>query len=141
MHREDDPRVDLMGTDSHGRQWLIEVKTSSRPGQVAQAAEQLVTYMDEGVIRVLVVPFMSRAGAETANRARLNWIDLSGNANIRAENLRVWVQGRPNELRSRGRPSSPFAPKSARVTRTLLLEPSRWWHQKDLAAVTGLDDG
>ncbi len=120
---------------------MMEVKNSSRPGQVARAAEQLLAYEDEGVIPVLVVPFMSRAGAETADRMRLNWIDLSGNAHVRTENLHLWVQGRPNELGSRGRPSSPFAPKSARVTRALLLDPARWWVQKDLAAVTGLDDG
>jgi hypothetical protein len=137
----DAPQADLLASDGHGRLWVIEVKSSSRPGHVERAAEQLLAYADGGVIPVLVVPFMSRAGAETADRARLNWMDLSGNAHIRAENLHLWVLGRPDELRSRGRPSSPFAPKSARVTRALLLNPYRWWLQKDLAAVTGLDDG
>jgi hypothetical protein len=137
----DDLGVDLVASDSHGRQWVVEVKSSSRPGQVSRAAEQLLHYAREDVIPVLVVPFMSPAGAEAANRARLNWIDLSGNAHIRAENLHIWIQGRPNEMRSRGRPSSPFAPKSARVTRTLMLDPRRWWLQKDLVAATGLDDG
>jgi hypothetical protein len=135
------PEADLIASDARGRLWMIEVKSSSRPGQIERAAQQLRTYADEDVIPVLVVPFMSRAGAETADRARLNWMDLSGNAHIRAENLHLWVVGRPNELRPRGRPSSPFAPKSARVTRTLLLDPYRWWFQKDLAAATGLDDG
>ena len=139
--RDDARQADFIATDGQGRVLVMEVKNSSRPGQVARAAEQLLAYTDKGVIPVLVVPFMSRAGAETAERMRLNWIDLSGNAHIRAENLHLWVQGRPNELGSRGRPSSPFAPKSARVTRTLLLDPARWWIQKDLAAVTGLDDG
>jgi hypothetical protein len=137
----DDRGVDLVASDSRGRQWLIEVKTSSRPGQVARAAEQLLRYAGEDVIPILVVPFMSQAGAEAADRARLNWIDLSGNAHIRSKNLHIWVQGRPNELPSRGRPSSPFAPKSARVTRTLLLDPKRWWLQKELVAATDLDDG
>jgi hypothetical protein len=139
--QEDDLGVDLTVSDSHGRQWIVEIKSSSRPGQVSRAAEQLLPYARGDVIPVLVVPFMSRAGAEAADRARLNWIDLSGNAHIRAENLHVWIQGRPNELRSRGRPSSPFAPKSARVTRTLLLDPRHWWFQKDLVVATGLDDG
>lgn len=139
--QDSDWEVDLVASDSRGRQWVMEVKSSSRPGQVSRAAEQLLHYAREDVIPVLVVPFMSRAGAEAADRVRLNWIDLSGNAHIRAENLHVWVQGRPNELRSRGRPSSPFAPKSARVTRTLLLNPQRWWLQKELVAATGLDDG
>jgi hypothetical protein len=140
-HLSDMPGVDLVAIDDRGRRWAIEIKNSSRPGQIARAAEQLLAYASEDVIPVLVVPFMSRAAAETADRARLNWIDLSGNAHVRAENLHLWVQGRPNQLRSRGRPSSPFAPKSARVTRTLLLDPFRWWIQKDLVAATGLDDG
>ncbi|MBV9338354.1 MAG: hypothetical protein JO243_20905 [Solirubrobacterales bacterium] len=139
-----DAGIDLMAGDEHGRCWLIEVKSSSRPGQVAHAAEQLRAYaQSEGseAIPLLVVPFMSAAGAEAAERARVNWLDLSGNAHIRAENLHVWVQGRPDELRARGRPSSPFAPKSARVTRMMLLDPWRWWRQRDLVVATGLDDG
>lgn len=48
---------------------------------------------------------------------------------------------RPSRYRSAGRPSSPFAPKSARVSRVLLLDPARWWRQKDLVSATGLDDG
>ena len=140
-HRDHAPRADLIATDGRGRVLVIEVRSSSRPGQVARAAEQLLACPREGVIPVLVVPFMSRAGAETADRVRLNWIDLSGNAHVRAENLHLRVQGRPNELGSRGRPSSPFAPRSSRVTRALLGDPARWWVQKDLATVTGLDDG
>jgi hypothetical protein len=133
--------VDFTASDGRGRHWVFQVKSSSRPGQVARAAEQLLAYAGEPAIPVLAVPFMSRSGADTADRARLNWIDLSGNAHIRAENLYLRVQGRPNELPPRGRPSSPFAPKSARVTRTLLLDPGRWWRQKDIAAATGIDDG
>src|SRR5487761_198654 len=71
-HSDDAPQVDLIASDESGRRWVIEIKNSSRPGQVARAAEQLLPYADEGVIPVLVVPFMSRAGAETADRVRLN---------------------------------------------------------------------
>jgi hypothetical protein len=136
--------IDLVADDQRGRRWLIEVKSSSRPGQVAHAAEQLRVYAEASAsdgIPLLVVPFMSSAGAETAEREGLNWLDLSGNASIRADNLHVWVQGRPDELRMRGRPSSPFAPKSARVTRVMLLDPARWWRQRDLVEATELDDG
>src|ERR1700739_5085995 len=84
---------------------------------------------------------MSPAGAEVAQDEGINWIDLSGNAHIRADDMYVHVEGHPNRYRSAGRPSSPFAPKSARVTRVLLIEPDRWWRQKDLVSETGLDDG
>ena len=136
-----DPGVDFLARDTQDRRWVFEVKASSRPGQVDRAAQALKAFGGGDAIRVLVVPYMSKAGAETAERAGLNWIDLSGNASIRDEGLRVWVQGKPNELRTAGRPSSPFAPKSARVSRALLLEPKRWWRQKDLAIATQLDDG
>jgi len=133
--------IDVLADDSRGRRWAIEIKNSSRPGQVDRAAAQLVHHEDEGFIPILVVPYMSKAGAETADRRGLNWLDLSGNAHIRDEGLHIWVQGQPDRFRAVGRPSSPFAPKSARVTRTLLLDPGRWWRQKDLADATSLDDG
>jgi hypothetical protein len=144
LHQEDmrhDRGIDVVADDTQGRRWAIEIKNSSRPGQVDRAAAELERFGDEGFIPILVVPFMSKAGAETAERRGLNWLDLSGNAHIRAEGLHVWVQGRADRLRGAGRPSSPFAPKSARVTRTLLLDPTRWWRQKDLSDTTGLDDG
>jgi hypothetical protein len=136
-----DRGIDLLAHDAKGRRWAIEIKSSSRPGQVDRAAAQLHRLEDEGFIPILVVPYMSKAGAETAERRGLKWLDLSGNACIRDEGLHIWVQGRPNRLKAAGRPSSPFAPKSARVTRTLLLDPARWWRQKDLVDATGLDDG
>ena len=136
-----DSGVDFLARDTQDRRWVFEVKASSRPGQVDRAAQQLKVLGGGDTIPVLVVPYMSKAGAETAERAGLNWIDLSGNASIQDEGLRVWVQGKPNELRAAGRPSSPFAPKSARVSRALLLEPKRWWRQKDLVVATQLDDG
>ena len=136
-----DREIDLLADDARGRRWAIEVTSSSRPGQVQRAAAQLGELVGEEFIPILVVPYMSRAGAETADRLRLNWLDLSGNAHIRDQGLHVWVKGQPNRLRAAGRPSSPFAPKSARITRTLLLDPARWWRQKELADATGLDDG
>lgn len=141
---QEDPHdrgVDFCAHDSRGRKWLFEVKSSSRPSQIDRAANNLRHWLDSGAITVLVVPYMTEAGAETADRYQLNWLDLSGNAHIRANDLLIWVQGRPNKRPIAGRPSSPFAPKSARVARLLLLEPKRWWRQKDLVTATGLDDG
>jgi Transcriptional regulator, AbiEi antitoxin, Type IV TA system len=136
-----DLNVDLVGMDTAGRRWLFEVKASSRADQVARAAAQLLSHADRDTIPVLVVPYMTPGGAEAADRVGLNWIDLSGNARVRAPGLHIRVQGHPNQFPSRGRPSSAFAPKSARIARALLLDPSRWWRQKDLVDATGLNDG
>ena len=127
--------------DSHDRRWLIEVKSGASPGVVASAAERMASLATHDGIAVLVVPFMTAAGAKAAAERNLNWLDLSGNAHIRDKDLYVSVQGRSNQFAARGRPSSAFAPKSSRVTRALLLDPERWWRQKELSEHTGLDAG
>lgn len=136
-----DGGVDLVGHDEQGHRWVFQVKASSQPGRVADVASRMRDLRRDDTIPILVVPYMAPAGARAAEEAGLSWIDLSGNARIRSDDLYVRVEGRPNQFRSRGRPSSPFAPKSARVTRVLLEDPGRWWRQKELVAATGLDDG
>jgi hypothetical protein len=141
VRRESANRQPDAVADVRGRRWVFEVKSSSRPGVVASAAAQLATWAEHGELRVLVVPFMTPAGAKTAAECEVNWLDLSGNAHIRAEDLYISVLGKPSQFVARGRPSSPFAPKSSRVARAMLLEPERWWRQKELSATTDLDDG
>jgi hypothetical protein len=130
--------------EAGGHVWVVEVKRSSSPGTVATTANQLRQHIENaapGSAPLLVVPYMTKAGAEAAAHRHLNWIDLSGNARLRDQELYVWVEGKPNRFPQRGRPSSPFAPKSARATRLMLVDPWRWWRQKDLAEATRLDDG
>jgi stage V sporulation protein SpoVS len=130
--------------EAGGRVWFVEVTSSSSPRTVAAAAEQLhrhVAAAQLSALGVLVVPYMTKAGARTATGLELNWIDLAGNGHIRDQGLHVRVEGLPNLLPARGRPSTPFAPTSARVSRLMLLDPWRWWRQKSLASETGLDDG
>ena len=124
----------------NGRRWLIQIKSTSAPGVIADVAERTPPSADDH-IEVLVVPFMTPAGARAAEQAHLNWIDLSGNAHVRDEDLYISVQGRPNQFATPGRPSSAFAPKSSRIARTLLLDPGRWWRQAQLAEHTDLDQG
>ncbi|MBB4660859.1 hypothetical protein [Conexibacter arvalis] len=138
---------DVAGIDAvariHGRDLCLHVTPSSRPGAIDDAATQLREVMESAdpiADVAVVVPYMTRAGMQTARERGLDWIDLAGNAQLFGEHYYVHVRGRPDVMRPRGRPSSPFAPKSSRVSRALLLDPSRWWRQSDLAASTGLDD-
>lgn len=135
-----DMGVDVV-VDAGGRRWRVQLKSSSSPGVVAAVAPQLTAIDDPAARAVLVVPYMTPAGARTAEERRVNWIDLSGNAHLRDDRLHIWVQGHPNAFAKRGRPSSAFAPKSSRVARVLLLDPERWWRQKDLSERTDLDAG
>lgn len=139
--RRPDRGVDVLIDLPDGRRLVAEVKSSARSGDVAAAARQALAHAQEGELPVVVVPYMGEAGARAAEAAGVGWIDLSGNALLRDGDLFVRVEGRPNRYPSRGRPSSPFAPASARVTRHLLHDPDRWWTQAELAKATGLDDG
>lgn len=138
-HGPADRGWDLVG-EGHGRRWLFEVKQSSSPGLVSVAAEQFEASREDE-LHVLVVPYMTSAGEKAAERFGINWVDLSGNAHVRADQLYIFVKGQPDRFVRRGRPSSPFAPKSARITRLMLLAPHRWWRRKDLVSAAELDSG
>ncbi|MBF6618961.1 MAG: hypothetical protein ITG02_01860 [Patulibacter sp.] len=140
-----DRGLDALLTDHQQREWAIEFKASGAAGVVARAADQLLAALagDDlaDAIPVLAVPYMTPGGARAAVERGINWIDLSGNAHIRADQLYISREGRPNAFPARGRPASAFAPVSARVARQMLADPRAWWRQKDLAASTALDDG
>jgi DNA-binding MarR family transcriptional regulator len=90
---------------------------------------------------LLVVPFMGEAGRRLCSESGVSWLDLSGNARIVAPGVHVHVEGKENRFKRRGRPSDPFAPKSARVTRWLLVHPDEFHVQQELAAGIGVGAG
>jgi Transcriptional regulator, AbiEi antitoxin, Type IV TA system len=94
-----------------------------------------------GAIPVVVVPYMGDVGKSLCAGAAVSWFDLSGNAHIVGPGLRVLIEGKPNKYTRRGRPSTAFAPRSARITRRLLVDPERSFRQQELARETGLDEG
>jgi len=94
-----------------------------------------------GGVALLVVPFMGEAGQRLCRESDVSWLDLSGNARIVAPGIHVHVEGKENRFKRRGRPSDPFAPKSARVARWLLVHPDKFHVQQELAAAIGLGAG
>jgi hypothetical protein len=90
---------------------------------------------------VVGVPYMGDVGKSVCTELGVSWFDLSGNADITAPGLRILVEGKSNQFVRRGRPSNAFAPKSARIARHLLIDPSKSCRQQDLAREVNLDDG
>lgn len=90
------------------------------------------------LVPVLVTPFLGPTGQEICRAQGVSWLDLSGNADIRGEGLRLRVSGEPNRFVARGRPSNPFAPKSARLVRWFLENPNATPRRGELAVATGL---
>ena len=111
--------------------------------RVRRSAEELERsgQVGEKVVPLMAVPFMGDVGRERCAEYGVSWMDLSGNARIVAPGLRILIEGKPNRYKRRGRPSTAFAPKSSRIARWLLMHPAEPLTQRELARVTGTDEG
>jgi DNA-binding transcriptional ArsR family regulator len=120
----------------------VAIARESRRPLVARAAERAREWAGDNGAAVVAAPYMTPAGIDAAERAKANWLDLAGNAHlVLAPALAIQIEGRPPGANRPGRPSSPFAPASSRVSRALLVEPQRSWAQKELTVATGLAQG
>lgn len=127
-----------------GHYFAVELAEIGSAGPVAVHAERatkVAKAQRKRVIPVVATPYMGPSGKEACKRAGVSWFDFSGNARIIAPGLRIIVDGRPNRFPKRGRPSTPFAPKSSRIARWLLMHPNQPVTQRELALSTGVSEG
>lgn len=133
-----------LALEADGYQFLVECKSTSARAPLLLALQQIEEIkgsFQKDAIPLIVVPYMGKSGRSFCRDHELSWIDLSGNAHIKAPGLLIHVEGRPNRFKSVGRPSNVFAPKSARIARQLLIEPEKSYNQRELSQITGLDEG
>ena len=139
--RVGDEEIDLLVKSDWGR-LVVEFKGSAATASVRGAIEQVRRLASAPHhIAVVAVPHMGEVGRRLCEEEGVSWFDLSGNAHLVARGLRILVSGRPNASPTRGRPSTVFAPRSARIARRLLIDPKRVWRQRELAREVGLDEG
>jgi len=130
-----------------GLRFLVQVKSGARSESVSQAINQLneFAHSHPNTHPLLVVPSMGDTGAEICERHGMNWLDLRGNASIRADKYRVFISGRNNHnIGGLIRPSppnlNPFSRKAGRIIHAVLSDPKRAWKRSELDC-TGLDKG
>lgn len=125
--------------------FLIEYKARSNAEAVGSALQQIRSWrpptQDRALVTLLVVPYMGAVGRRLCEADGVNWMDLSGNAFMRAPGLNVNVRGRPNRYARPGRPQDVFAPKAARLARVFLTYPDQGWHNHSLVEATQLSKG
>lgn len=126
-----------------GFNFILEFKSIHQVGAVASAIKQLQRYetIVENAIPLVVVPFMDEAGMKHCKEAGVSWLDLSGNADVKAPGLRLYVRGEKNKYKRPGRKENPFSPKSSRIARRLLYRPEERLTQRELTESTGLSEG
>lgn len=124
--------------------FVIETKSSGAGAAVSHAAEQArasAASVSKKAVPIVVVPYMGETGRKVCQQAGVQWIDLSGNAHIVAPGVRILIEGKPNQFKPRGRPSSAFAAKSSRIARWLLIHPETFLTQREIAVATDVDEG
>ena len=138
-----DPDSDLL-VRAAGHTFVVGVVSRALPGLIAARAECVTAAtnrLDARATPLLAAPFMTDSARQACEAAGAQWIDLCGNARIVVSGLRVIVDGYPNRFRVVGRPSSVFAPKSARVVRWLLMHSQGAVTQRMIARATDMDEG
>ena len=136
-------RADLV-IAAGAHKFVVEYKSRANAADVLAAisvVQEQAPSLGKKVIPLVAVPYMGEVGQRLCAEAGVNWLDLSGNAHLEAPGLHVHVEGRPNQFTRPGRPSTVFAPKSARIARWLLIHPRQSFSQQQLANSTGLDKG
>lgn len=123
-----------------GRTLLVEVKASPTPALLPQW-EALRRTAKRAELPLLVVPYMTTSGRRFCQLHAIDWVDLCGNASIRAPGLHVRIEGRPDRYPRRGRPPSVFERRSSRLARVLLQQPGREWSVRECARASGLNEG
>lgn len=124
--------------------FAIEFKGSSELAAIARGIDQiqnLARELDPQWIPLFATHYMTPSGRERCKEAGCSWIDLAGNASIKADGIHIYVEGRPNQFKQKGRPTSVFAPKSSRIARWLLIHPDRFFFQREIAQSTSMDEG
>jgi hypothetical protein len=138
-----DMQVELVD-DSHGIVRLIQGNV-----EVALRALGLSVPYPSGLRRLLsaehdidlVIADRVPAGLRrAAEEAGLSYLDINGRGRILAPGLVYLALPEPDAAVERS-PSSPFAPKSSRVVRTLLSSPRQPWRISDIALLSHLNPG
>jgi hypothetical protein len=143
-----EPQQGKIGRDflvkASGYHFLVECKSTAARAPLLMALRQISEIKDsfkKNTIPLIVVPYMGKSGMDFCQDHDLSWIDLSGNAHIKAPRLLIHVEGRQNRFKKVGRPANVFAPKSARIVRQLIITPGKGYNQRKLSQITGLDEG
>jgi hypothetical protein len=127
-----------------GYSWRIAWRPSAATRPLQDAVRELQEApkpRSKRHIPLVVVPYMGEAGRDICKRSAVSWLDLAGNADIAAPGLRARLEGRPNPFKRDRNDAAVFAPKSSRIARWLLVNYPTPVRQRELAHLTGMDEG
>jgi len=126
-------------SDPSGKTFLLQVKTYQRltPAVAEGAFPRMENHCDRvGAEPVLYASVVSDRTAEIAKAHGVSWIDFAGNCHLVFPEHGIYVHrsGIRNPFgKTMTSKLNVFSPKSSRVVRVMLQEPSRGWQLNELA--------
>lgn len=141
-----DQDVDLIAdirTPDGRRRLIAEVKTEASPRTLrllAQSLKQRVATVPNG-LGILIAPFLSDRSREICQQLGIGCLDLTGNIRLAFDRVFIERSGQPNPAPLRRLQRSLFSPRTTRVLRVMLENPTRRWYVRDLAKEAGISLG
>ena len=122
---------------------VAEVKTQAEPRFARMAALELKSRIQtiENGFGILIAPYISPAAIQVCREAGIGCMDLSGNVFLSFGNVFIEKGGMPNAFLEARPLKSLFSPKTSRVLRALLSDPSRGWHVEELSRAVDISLG
>ena len=134
-----DSRVDAyLSLQILGRQvsLVVEAKAYAYPRDLRDAARQVLAYASKADIQhvapMIVADAISAGGMELLRREGVGYWDRSGSLYLKLPWALFYVD-RPRQRSTPPRLRNIYRGSAAQVLHTLLLDPARSWHVKDLA--------
>jgi hypothetical protein len=90
---------------------------------------------------ILAAPYLSDTSRQICKEAGIGCIDLAGNAFLSFRTIYIDRSNRPNPFAVTRIAKSVFSPKSSRILRVLLSNPSRKWYVEDMSKEAGISIG
>jgi hypothetical protein len=122
---------------------IVEVKSQGEPRLVRMAIAQLGDRLKKSKdsYGILVAPYLSDASRKICKEEGIGCMDLAGNALLSFKKVFIDRSGNPNPFAGTRISKSVFSPKSSRILRVLLSDPSKRWYVKDLSKEAGISIG
>lgn len=123
--------------------FIVEVKSQGEPRLIRMAVVQIKNYLKnlKDAYGIIVAPYISDASRQICKEAGIGCADLAGNAFLSFKNIFIDRSGRPNPFIVARLSKSVFFPKSSRILRVLLSDPSKRWYVEALSREAGISIG
>lgn len=141
---EADGLVDIE-LDNGGATLVLEVKSSGQPRMIRSAIENVrravARLSPRNAIGLVGAPFMSEQAKRLCVDVNVGYVDLVGNCRIVGPNVYIDYTTTETPKTAQRELKSVFAPKSARILRTMLRQPDIAWKVADLAEAADVSLG